>query len=240
MMKIIFLILTATLSVNAVAAQSIDDILGKYLENIGGKEKWEAIKAMKMEGSLAMGGMEFPGTVYSAAPNRQRVEVNVQGQQIVQAYDGETAWWINPFMGGADPQTMPAEIAEQMTSEQFESPFLNYKEKGHTAELVGDAEAEGTATHEIKLTKKDGDVEFYYFDKEYAVPILVKKPVKTGPAKGQFAETYLSDYREVDGLTFPFFIESKVNGQSLQKLRVKSIQINPELDANFFTMPGKQ
>jgi outer membrane lipoprotein-sorting protein len=127
---------------------------------------------MKMEGSLAMGGMEFPGTVYSAAPNRQRVEVNVQGQQIVQAYDGETAWWINPFMGGADPQTMPAE--------------------------------------------------------------------ETGPAKGQFTETYLSDYREVDGLTFPFFIESKVNGQSLQKLSVKSIQINPELDANFFTMPAKQ
>lgn len=228
-------ILAGALSVNA---QTADEILAKYFENTGGLEKWISLKSSKMAGMMAMQGMEFPGTVYAALPNKQRVEVNVMGKAIVQAYDGETAWWINPFMGGEDPQKMPDEMAEEMTRQEFQSDFINYKEKGHAVELEGTEEVEGAEAFKIKLTKKNGDVEYHYFDSEYYVPIMMKTTVKSGPAQGQMAETYMSDYQEVDGMMFPFFIESKVNGQSFQKITIDTISVNEEYEDVFFAFPA--
>jgi outer membrane lipoprotein-sorting protein len=228
-------ILAGALSVNA---QTADEILAKYFENTGGLEKWISLKSSKMAGMMAMQGMEFPGTVYAALPNKQRVEVNVMGKAIVQAYDGETAWWINPFMGGEDPQKMPDEMAEEMTRQEFQSDFINYKEKGHAVELEGTEEVEGAEAFKIKLTKKSGDVEYHYFDSEYYVPIMMKTTVKSGPAQGQMAETYMSDYQEVDGMMFPFFIESKVNGQSFQKITIDTISVNEEYEDVFFAFPA--
>jgi outer membrane lipoprotein-sorting protein len=188
---------------------------------------------------MAMQGMEFPALVYAKPPKMQRVEVNVQGQQIVQAYDGETAWWINPFMGGAEPQPMPAEMAEMMTEQEFESPFIDYQKKGYTAELLGETTVEGAAVYEVKLTKKENDEEFYYFDKDDGVIIMSKKAAKSGPTKGQFAETYYSDYQEVGDFVLPFFLEVKMAGQSIQKMTFKNYEINPEIDDAIFAFPKK-
>lgn len=240
MQKYFLALLFTAASFTFVQAQTVEEVLASYFENIGGMEAWQELKSTKMVGKMNMQGMEFPGTIYAAQPNKQRVEVDVQGQKLVQAYDGETAWWINPFMGGEDPQKMPEEMAEQMTSQEFESDFINYLEKGHTAELDGTETVEGAEAFKVKLTKKDGDIIYYYFDTEYFVPIMMKQAVKEGPAKGQEAETYFSDYQEVDGMIFPFFMETKVNGQSFQKMTLESIELNVEVSDGLFAFPLKE
>lgn len=239
MMKRILLLALPVFAAFTLSAQSVEKVLDKYFTNTGGIEKWKNLKSTRMEGKMAMQGMEFPGTIYAKLPNKQRVEVSVQGMNIVQAYDGTTAWWINPFMGGTEPQLMPDEMAESITSQEFESPFLNYKEKGHTVTYEGKGEVEGAETHILKLTKKNGDVEYHYFDAEYFVPIMSKTTVKSGEGKGQFVETYLSDYQEVDGLLFPFFIESKMDGQSMQKMTITSVKINEDYPDDRFVYPKK-
>lgn len=239
MLKRTFVLFAALLCALAIQAQSVDDILAKYFENTGGLDKWKALKTTKMEGMMAMQGFEFPGTIYAKAPKFQRVNVNVQGQSIVQAYDGETAWWINPFAGSTEAQKMPDEMSEQMVNDEFESEFIDYKTKGHALELEGKETVEGADAFKVKLTKKNGDVEYYYFDTENYVPIMVKAVIKTGPTKGQFSETYMSDYQEVDGLMFPFFIETKLGGQSVQKITIKSIVTNETFEDKLFAFPKK-
>lgn len=237
------IVLTATLSTYAqtVANQgpNVDQILANYFANTGGLDKWKALTTTKMVGNMSMQGMEFPGTILAKTPNKQRVEVNVQGKQIVQAYDGETAWWINPFASGDEPQKMPAEYAEEMTKQEFESPFLNYKEKGNAVELLGKKTIEGAETFEVKLTKKNGDVEYHYFDTENFVTIMVKTPVNSGPMKGQESEMYFSDYQEVNGMMFPFFMESKMAGQTMQKITISAIEINGKYEDTLFAFPKK-
>lgn len=240
MFKQILCFCIAVATISFAQAQTADEIIANYLENTGGVDKWKSLKSMKMIGKMSMQGMEFQGAVYEAKPNFQRVEVDVQGMQIVQAYDGETAWMINPMAGNLEPQKMPEEMSEEFTSNEFESEFIDYAKKGHTVELTGEEEVDGVKCHVLKLTKKSGDVESHYFDSENFVPIMIKTSVKTGPAKGQSAETFLSDYQEVDGLMIPFYIETKMNGQSLQKIVVVEAEINPELEANFFTFPKKE
>jgi outer membrane lipoprotein-sorting protein len=241
MLKRFSLLLLAVFSLTAVQAQDMtaDEVLDNYFEAIGGKEKIRAMQSRKMIATMNMQGMEFPGVIYEMVPNKQRVEVDVQGQQIVMAYDGEDAWWIMPFQTGPDPQDMPEDQAEGMTKETFEPPFIDYADKGHSVELLGKEEVDGAETYVIKLTKENGDVQTHYFDAEYFVPIMVKTAVDEGPMKGQFVEQYLSDYQEVDGFMVPFFLETKVAGQTGQQITIKEVQIDPELEATIFSRPQK-
>lgn len=68
---------------------------------------------------------------------------------------------------------------------------------------------------------------------------MQKSEVSTGPMKGQFVETYLSDYQEVDGMMIPHFTEAKMNGQSTQKITLQEVELNPELDDLIFSRPKK-
>jgi hypothetical protein len=58
-MKKLVLLFTilGTLSMNA---QTVEEILSNYFENIGGKEKLRQVKGIKMTAKLNQGGMEIP------------------------------------------------------------------------------------------------------------------------------------------------------------------------------------
>ncbi len=239
MQKHFFSVLIALCAFSVVQAQTVDNILAKYFENTGGEAKWKALESSKMTGNMSMQGMEFPGTIYMAKPNKQRVEVSLQGKTLIQAYDGTDAWWINPFTGSEDPQKMPAEMSDEITKQKFESEFLNYKEKGNTVALEGKETIEGTETYKVKLTKKNGDVEYHFFDAEHYVPIMTRTTISSGPMKGQASEMYYSDYQEVSGMMFPFFMENKAGGQSVQKITITAVELNGKYADTFFAMPKK-
>ena len=218
---------------------TVDEIIDGYFENTGGVDNWHELKSMRVSGSMAQGPMEFPGVIISARPNKQRVEVDLQGQKIIQAYDGTDAWWINPFMGGNDPQIMPAEMAESMVEQSFESDFLDYAEKGHKVELLGTKEVDGAQCYEVKLTKENGTEEWHYFDMEYMVPIMQKTIAKEGPYEGQAAETYLSDYEEVgdSGIIMPMYMETRVMGAKQFSIRMSSVELDVEVNDEMFAFP---
>lgn len=243
-MKQIFLLCALSLGFFVGHAQekaekdiTVEEILDTYFESIGGQDAWKALTSMRMEAKMAQMGMEFPGVVMQMPPNKQRIEINIQGQEMIQAYDGEIAWWINPFMGAPDAQPMPAEMSEQFTKETFEDDFIDYKKKGHTVEYLGQKEVDGMMTYELLLTKKDGTEEYHYFEPDYMVPIMQKTIVTEGQMKGQAVETYLSNYEEVEGLMIPMSIESKVAGATQFSLTVTKVELNPELDETIFDFP---
>lgn len=222
-----------------VQAQTADEIIAKSFEILGGVDKWKELKTTKSEAKMAMMGFEFAGTMYNAQPNKMRVEVDVMGQKIVQCYDGSTAWWINPLQIGPDAQVMPEEMAESVKNQEFQSPLLDYSSKGHNVVLEGKETVEGTSCFKLKLTKKDGTEEFHFFDAENYVPVMVRTPIKSGPAAGQFSETFMSDYQDVNGLMFPFFLETKVAGESAQKITLSKVVLNEEMKDDMFLFPKK-
>ncbi len=227
-------------SLFAQDAPSAQEIADTYIENIGGKEAWLAVKAMKMKGKAAMQGMEFPMTITSAEGDKSHLEVDVQGQKIVQAYDGEKAWQVMPFMGINEPTEMSPEESEQSKDQKFLSEFINSKERGFTLESVEGKEIEGTQTYGVRVTNEEGYDHTYYFDTEYMIPVMMTSPIKSGPQKGAVMETFMSDYQEVDDLMMPMFMEVKFNGQTVQKITVTEAMLNPEIEDSMFSMPEKE
>ena len=128
---------------------------------------------------------------------------------------------------------------------EFPDPFLNYKEKGFTAELMGTETLEGSDVFKVKLTKKpnlvDGEevpnVTIYYFDAENFVPIMTHQEMTEGPAKGTIMEGKMSDYQEVDGLYMPFSMTQGIKDQPGQAVIIKSIEINTVVDDSNFKFP---
>lgn len=225
-------------------AQTADEILAKYLETTGGVQNWKALKTMKATGKMSMQGMDLDFNMTSKVPNKVHMVIKVQGQEIVQAYDGTDAWMLNPLMGGKEPVKLPEEQAKEMTDQEVEDEFIDYKKKGHEVKLLGKEEVDGTSCYKIELIKnknndKEDVTEIHYFDAENFVPIMTKSYARSGPSKGQEAQTYLSDYQEVNGLMIPFSMETKSNGQTVQKMTFQKITINENVEDTLFAFPKK-
>ena len=229
----------------SVTAQNVDEIINNYIENTGGLENWQNVKAIKMSASINQMGMEIPIEMVQSN-NKMYTKISIQGQEIKQGvFDGKTLWSTN-FM------SMKAEKSDQEDVDnlkndlaEFPDPFLNYKEKGFSVELMGTETVDGSDAFKVKLTKKpmivDGEevpnVSIYYFDSENFVPIMTHEEVMSGPGKGMIMEAKMSDYQEVEGLYFPFSMTQGVKDQPGQPITINSIELNPLIDDSEFEFP---
>lgn len=228
-------------------AQTAEEIVDTFIENIGGNEAWSNIESMQVIGVGRQQGVDYPFVATMLKDGRTLIDVDLQGTSfIVEAFDGENAWSMN-F------QTQKAEASDSETSmnyknearDQIPNAFFNYKKKGYKVELVGKDTWEGTEVFKLKLIKKpmmvDGvseeNIDMYYFDTENFVPIASETVVKSGPAKGATAQTVMSDYQEVEGVYMPFTVTEKLNGQVSIEMIYKEVKFNLDVDESIFVMP---
>lgn len=248
MKNILLLFLVFTASTLALSAQTADEIIATYLENIGGVENLAKIKSTTSKCSAKAQGMDLPVTMYNAEGGKSRMDLVFQGKEITQfSFDGKEGWTTN-FMTMEAEKMESEESMIQASKSEFPDAFYNYKENGYTVSLEGEEEVEGTACFIVKLTRKpitlDGkevaNEVTYYFDKDSSVPIMSKEYMLTGEMKGMSTETYYSDYEEVEGVYFPLTISQKFNGQPVFDVTIDELLINQEIAGDFFDFPVKK
>jgi len=238
--KVLISVVVLGLLAPIASAQTVDELLAKNFEAKGGLQKLKAVQSMKATGKMVLGqGMEAPFVLYAKRPKNMRMEFTIQGMTGVQAYDGKTAWMTMPFMGKKDPEAMPTEEAK-MVEEQadMDGPLMDYKEKGNKVELAGKEQVEGADAYKIKCTLKNGDIRWFYLDAESYLEIKgeAKRTIRGTEVDG---ESYLSDYKEVDGLMMPYAMESGSKGAPhRQKMVFEKVEFNVPLADSLFAMPG--
>ena len=227
------------------AAETVEEVVAANLEAKGGEEAWMAMETGRMSGSMRMGGgaagaIEMPFTVEFKKPHMIRLEFTMQGMTAVQAFDGETGWAIMPFLGKTEPEEMAEDQVKQLKDQaDFEGPLVNYKEKGHTVELMGKEEIDGTPAFKLKVTKANGDVDTIYLDEEYFVEFKMESTRDVQGSEMTIA-TVLGDYKEVDGLLFAHSMEMSFGGGDTQQvITIESIELGIDLDDERFAMPEK-
>jgi len=224
----------------AVRAQTADEIIAKNIQARGGSDKLKSVQSIKSTATMAMGpGMEAPGVLVQKRPNLARLEFTIQGLTAVQAYDGKNAWQIMPFMGKKDPELMSADEAKEMEENaDLDGPLVDYKSKGHQVELLGKEKVEGTDVYKLKATLKNGDVQTIYIDADSFLEIK-EETKRTVRGSEQVVESAIGDYKEVNGIIFPFAIESGLKGSpQKQKLTITKIELNVPADDSIFKMPA--
>ena len=225
----------------AASAQTVDDVIARNIQAHGGAEKLKSVHSLRTIAKYTQGTLRADFRQENKRADKVREEYIIQGLAQVQAYDGKTGWQISPFGGRKDPELLSQDdLKSLVVDSDMDGPLVDYRQKGHKAELVGHDSVEGTDCYKIKLTMKNGDVRYYYLDADSYLELKVEVQTTIRGAL-QESELYYGDYEQVNGIYYPFFVEQAQKGSATRsQVWVEKIEQNIPLDDAHFSMPGSK
>jgi len=228
------LILFCAFFLNLASAQTLDEILSKHFKAVG-QEKLVAAESFIITAKLSQMGTEFTMEMKIKKPNKFRVEMEIQGQKIIQAYDGNKGWMIAPMLSPEPQELTGDQLKQAMSQTDMEGELYEYKKKGSSAEFIGKVNIDGSVAYRIKLVDKDKNSKNYFID---ADTYLVKKVKAKIEAMGQTVdvETRMKDYREIDGIKMAMKIESD-SPMGTAIIIMQEVKLNAEIEDSIFKQP---
>src|SRR5262245_32394408 len=232
--------LAALLAASSAGAQTVDQVIARYLQARGGLDRIRAVQSLRFTGKMTLGEVETPVVVELKRPHRMRTEFEVQGRRLVRAYDGQKGWTILPVPGLDRPRLRPEDEARD-AREQADvdlSPLVDSAAKGYVVELQGREKLEGREVFRLLVRAKDGSERALLVDTKSALAVRSEEKRMMEGTLREFV-TVIGDYRPVAGLVFPHSIEvGPRGGTERQRLTFDRIEVNPPLDDARFAMPA--
>ena len=226
----------------AAFAVSANDLVAKNLAARGGAQKLAAINTIHFVGKLV-----YPGDFTLAYDETRRrlsgaalIASSIQGMTVVQGFDGKMGWRINPFEGRKDAERMSADDMHAMADDAtIDGPLLTANARGAAISYLGREDFEGTDAYKLRVAEPGGVEYFVYLDPDTYLEIKI---VETRELRGarQVTLTELGDYELVDGVYFPFAIESgglASAASDRSKLTIDHAQANVATSDTMFAMP---
>ena len=230
-LRIALFTLASFIAFNA-SAQTVDEVIDKHIEAMGGKDKLSSLKSLRMETNLSVQGMDIPVIQTRVHNVGQRVDISAMGMEGFVITTPTAGWTFMPFMGQTAAEAMPEDQVKESVDElDLQGSLLNYKEKGHTVELVGKEAVDGTEAYKIKLTTKGGKTRTFFIDpKNYYIIRTVAKATVNG--QEQEVTINFADFKKTEeGFVFPHSIGGAF-GQG--DMTVTKIEVNKPVDEKIF------
>jgi len=240
MKKIVSLSLLSVFLFGLMASQGFGqkatDILEKMIEASGGRKLLSSVKDTTMTGTLniVMVGMSGSLTIYQKEPNKMRMEMEVGGMVMTTAYDGETAWWTNPQTGATEE--LPADQEDEIIRMAYGNDILlNPDKHGVTYTLKESENIEGKDYFVLVQTFSDGYAQTMYIDSKTYLPYKTVATVNQMGVEAE-SETFLSDYRKIDGMMVSFSMRIFYDGEETMTMTFTEVKYNTGLDDSLFKM----
>ncbi len=246
MKRTILLVVALFALVAAVSAEgqpaelSLDEILARHVQAVGGRDKIDAIHSVIQHLEYREGSFVIPDAFLARMrpyyktigdPKDLKVDVN-------EGYDG-SAW---EYYGdpGVVIRTVGAAAAAARHGIEIIDSLVDAKLMGTRVELSGTEQFAGKSAYKLHVTLADGFEKDLFLDSETFLIVGDRRSAKIH-AFGEpvLSENRIGDYRAVSGVLFPFRItEIEIaTGRELNSNVVQSIEINKPLDPSFFGPP---
>jgi hypothetical protein len=221
-------------------AQTADELVAKNLQAKGGVDKIKEIKSVRINGNFDAGGFKATVGELRKRTNMVKETFSLQGMTQVQAYDGSSGWQISPFGGRRDPEMLGEDDVRGLAEDaDFDGPLVDAQAKGNKIEYLGHDQVDGDDAYKLKVTLKNGDIFYYYLDPDTYIEIQIEKQQFI---RGSVREsvTMLGSYKPVNGVMYPFSIESgpKNNPDQRGKVTVTRMEANIPVEDSEFKMPA--
>jgi outer membrane lipoprotein-sorting protein len=240
-MKTIRLILLALLTLSfagSISAQTADEIISKYVQAIGGKERLSKITSVYTEGTIEVMGMQGSIKTYTVNGKGTRQDIDINGSTMTNCFGEKDGWSINPMMGSGIAETMPeAQYNGGKDGIDVGGMFVDYSAKGYKAELLGNETIANANTFKLKITSPDNISTINYFD---ATTFYLVRTVMQTEMQGQMTESIItySDYKGSDNYLMPYKMEMDMaGGQFVMVFTYTKLEIDKPIDAAIFTKP---
>ena len=217
--------------------QTADDIINKYMEARGGKDKIKAIKSVYMEGARQMMGNEIPVKVTIVDGKLYRTDFEFSGANYYTIVTPGAGWSFTPRSPSVE--STPADRLKTMQGPlDIAGALVDYAAKGNKVELLPKSTINGKDNYNVKLTQPDGKFTVYSFDaktnllSESRTTITVMAP--GGKSSDREVVTDYSDYKAVDGVLFPHTVANPGTGQAAGSTTFDKIELNKPVDENLY------
>lgn len=205
-------------------------VINKYIYAIGGIDKFKSVMDRTTEMTGTAMNQPISIIVKQKYPDKLFQELKAgEVTQLLYYSNGKGTMVI-----GTEKTEIDKKELERLMMDATMQLLLNPESFGVKTEFLGIECVDSVDCYAIKLTLPSGIRWFQYYSMETDLKFKETKEIQT--KQGLFEqETYFSDYRDVDGLKFPFAIKQHIGLQEIE-LTVTSIEINTGLDDSVFEM----
>ncbi|HEV1995908.1 MAG TPA: hypothetical protein VGR03_16365 [Candidatus Acidoferrum sp.] len=229
----ILITLTLTGGTLPARAQEAGKIVDQYVKTAGGGRALARIQTLTLEGTFTSDdGKTGTYTLDTKLPNRYYSELLVGERNLIEAYNGKSAWHqsatgeLGTLVG---PEGMQLEAAAQY----YNSRLLNHKKSKIALRLVGHAQVRGRDALQLEVTTATGVKRQVFFDPQ--THLIVKEAATVG---GVEEEILYDDYRTIDGVKLPYKVELH-RGSDKYDISVTRAAINGTVGERVFDFPIK-
>lgn len=205
-------------------------VINKYIYAIGGIDKFKSVMDRTTEMTGTAMNQPISIIVKQKYPDKLFQELKAgEVTQLLYYSNGKGTMVI-----GTEKTEIDKKELERLMMDATMQLLLNPDSFGVKTEFLGIECVDSVDCYAIKLTLPSGIRWFQFYSMETDLKFKETKEIQT--KQGLFEqETYFSDYRDVDGLKFPFIIKQHIGLQEIE-LTVTSIEINTGLDDSVFEM----
>ncbi|MGB2906538.1 MAG: hypothetical protein WBB73_05530 [Candidatus Aminicenantaceae bacterium] len=212
-------------------------VLGKLIEAMGGRNTMQAVKDMTATGTMEMPamGMEGSATLYTKKGNKFRIDIEIMGMSIIQAFDGEIGWWTNPQTGGAVEELSGEQLEDMKRQAIGDSAYLEPEKYGIVYTSKGQEKLEDKDYDVLLMSYADGYEVTMYIDAKthllYKTLSLAPDPM-TG-VEGE-VESLSTDYKKINGMMVAHTITTFNAGEEFMTIILDEIKFDTGLDDALF------
>jgi len=216
-----------------VSLPTLEQVLDRYAEALGGKQALEKITSRVLKGSrIGADGVLVPEEVQAKAPNKLLITTSYPNLVFRTGFNGAQGW----AQSNQEQRDVNGEMLAQLKSEAEFCKESRLKELYSRMRIVGKVAVGEREAYVIEATPKEGgNTQKLYFDTQTG--LLIRKYSEAKVALGQFpSQTDYEDYREVDGVKLPFMIRWSIPGRVWGR-KISEVKQNVALDDAQFNVP---
>ena len=206
---------------------SVESVINKYLEAIGGKDKVNEVNAVSTLAEAEVQGMKLQMVSIQAKPNKQVFMMMMMGNTMMKmVFDGEK--------GSLTQQGMDIEIPDDELSYMANSTQPISEIGMLTSDDVKFSSIEKEDGRTLYVLQSSNDT-YIAFDSETGLKVK-STTIADMPDGSKIPQvTYYDDYKEVDGILFAHKITMPIGPQSLD-FNILNISVNPQVSDSDFVI----
>jgi hypothetical protein len=217
---------------NFANAQTVEEIISKHIEAMGGREKIMSLSSVLSTGTFQATGDTslIPLITTKKHMLGSRMDIVANNTSNYQVITPQNGWIFTPVQGDKEPRALGEDFTKsQQVLLDLQGPFVNAVEKGYKIEMDGQDTENGTMCYKLKVTAPNTNVTIYFIDSKSNFIVKCSTKMFQFGALEDVVNTY-SDYKQnVDGFWFAY-----TNISPRGKTHYDNIITNAPVDVNIF------
>jgi len=211
-------------------------VIDDFVKALGGEKALRKVKSMTMVGKLDIPAAGISGSleIRAMAPNKILVKSEIPGMGLIlDGFDGEFGWSIDPTMGAR------VKDGGELTQAQFQSEFyamLHAADRYKSMETVEKTDVDGTPCYKLRLVTRDGEEVFEYYDVDSGLQLGSELQAET-PMGALQVVSKLGEYRQVGAIKLPYSFKQTM-GPMEQIMTFSDVSVN-DVDPKVFDLPAE-